>query len=142
MKGKGLVLFLAFSVLSGSYSIGRMQPANAQRTPAIDSPAKTKWEYCAIIRSGSMNENDTAVGIATIACFDMSGYREENVKVQNERVTQESNSEYRRAQQKALATMIAQLGNQGWEMIGHFPYNDGIHSGPDQVMAIYFKRAK
>jgi hypothetical protein len=142
MSRKGLVLFFAFSLLICVFSISKMQSAQAQRTPAIGNPVKPQWEYCAIIRSSNMNENDVAVGIATIAYFDTSGYREENVRVQGERVTAPTNGEYQRAAQKALAMTIAQLGRQCWEMIGQLPYNGYFRSGVEEPTALYFKRTK
>ena len=89
-----------------------------------------------------MNENDLAVGYATIVYFDRSGYREENVKMPGEKVGTPINGEYQRAQKKALAMTIAQLGSQGWEMVGQLPYNGYFRSGVEEPTALYFKRAK
>jgi hypothetical protein len=142
MSRRAWLLFFAVSSLTCVYLIIKMQPAQAQRASAVDNPARPRWEYCAIIRSSSMNENDMAVGVATIAFFDASGYREETVRAQGERITSALSGEYQRAQEKALAMTIAQLGSQGWEMIGHFPYNGALRAGADEITAIYFKRAK
>jgi hypothetical protein len=89
-----------------------------------------------------MNENQLAVGYATIAYFDRSGSREEKVRMQGERVGTDTTGEYQRAQQKALAMTIAQLGSQGWEMVGQLPYNGYFRSGVEEPTALYFKRAK
>ena len=133
------VLFLALSLLTCIYLISRMPSAQAQRASATDYSAKQKWEYCAITSSGSMNENELAVGIATIVYFDTSGSREENVKIQGNRV---ADGEYQRAQKRALAMTIGQLGSQGWEMVGQLPYNGYFRSGVEEPTALYFKRAK
>ena len=142
MSRRLMVLFFALSLLTCLYLIGRMQSAQAQRTSATDNSAKQKWEYCAIINSGNMNENELAVGYATIVYFDRSGSREENVKIQGERVGTPITNEYQRAKQKALAITIAQLGGQGWEMVGQLPYNGYFRSGVEEPTALYFKRAK
>lgn len=142
MSRKLVVLFFSLSLLSCMYLIGRMQSAQAQMTSAKDNPAKAKWEYCAIISSGSMSENGLAVGITTIVYFDKTGHREENVRMQGERVGTPITGEYQRAQEKTLAMTIAQLGSQGWEMVGQLPYNNYFRSGIEQPTALFFKRTK
>jgi len=89
-----------------------------------------------------MNENEFAVGLATIVYFESSGYREENVKLQGEKVSAPNTGEYQRVKPKALAMTIAQLGSQGWEMVGQLPYNGYFRSEVEQPTALYFKRAK
>jgi hypothetical protein len=101
MSRRLTVLFFTLSFLTCIYLIGRMQSAQAQRTSATDNSANQKWEYCAITSSGSMNENELAVGIATIAYFDRSGPREENIKIQGDKVGKPADGEYQRAQKKS-----------------------------------------
>src|SRR5918912_832969 len=131
MNRRAWFFLFAFSLLVGGYAISKMQTAQAQKTSAADNPAKAKWEYCAIVGAGTLNENDMAVGVATVVYFDASGYREEQVRAQGGRLLPASTGEYERARKQALAITIAQLGGQGWEMIGDFPYNGGFRAGAD-----------
>ena len=134
-------LFFALSLLTCMYLVGRMQSVQAQRTSGIDNSAKQKFEYCAITSSGSMNENELAVGIATIVYFDSSSSREESVKILGNRVGKPTDGEYQRAQKRALDMTIAQLGSQGWEMVGQLLYGS-FRSAEGEPTALFFKRAK
>src|SRR6185295_14515789 len=123
MRRKLLVLLFAISMVTCVCALLKVQSAQAQRTSVTDSTRKEKWEYCAIIYSGGTKEGNFAAGVVTIAYFDTSGIREDKVKIQGELVGEPLTNEYKNAQQKALAMTIAQLGTQGWEMIGQLPYN-------------------
>ncbi len=140
MSRRFVVSFFALSLLTCTYSIGKMQSAQAQRTSSTTTPAKQTWVYCAITGSGNMNENGIAVGSATIVYFEKSGSRKEDVRIQGERVGTPINGEYQRARDTALATTIAQLGSQGWEMVGQLPYSSNFRSAIEEPTAMYFKR--
>src|SRR5262245_12631031 len=138
-----MALFFALCLLICICLIGRTPSAQAQRTSAKQNSAKQKWEYCAIVSSLSMREDESAAAAAKIVYFDTSGGREESVKVQGARIGKTDGShEYRQAEYKALAIAIAQLGDQGWDMIGQLPYNAYFRTGVEQATALYFKRSK
>src|SRR5689334_7363458 len=146
MKRNLLVLFFAISLLISISLAFRPTTAQTQGSSASNTIAKLKWEYCAISSSGTLREGDFAVGYATIVYFDASGNREENVKKQGESVAvrdiSATSQAYDNAKHKALAITIAQLGDQGWEMVGQLPFNGYFRSGSEEPTAIYFKRTK
>jgi hypothetical protein len=144
MKRNLLVLFFAVSLLVSIYLAFRTQPAQAQKSSTTNPIAQQKLEYCAIVNSSGEKESSKLVGTSTIVYFDTSGYQEETVKVEGEEINKPINNQYQRAQQRALAAAIAQLGNQGWEMIGQhaFPYHGSFMTESQGATALYFKGVK
>ncbi len=123
------------------------------QTSAQQKNSAQKWEYCAITRFYATESYSKALGFAQISYLEQSGYRETWIKYEGETVSNINHNQaeivYQLARERALSDAIAQLGSQGWEMIGeaHFAKltsvpdgNGGMTSKYDK--AIYFKRPK
>jgi hypothetical protein len=141
MRRNLLVPFFAIAMMTCMYLPIKTQPVKAQKTSAKNKIARQNWEYCAIVSSSySSTEGIVDGGVATILYFETSGYREEIVKLQGEKIDKQIVDKYEYMEQKARAVAIAQLGNQGWEMIGQLPFTYRFDIAPSN--ALFFKRVK
>lgn len=132
---------IAFWDLSGFL---KSQQVQAQPTPVENNANKQRWEYCAIVEFYGMDDinRKPAVGYVKIGHFEETGYREDTIKVQGEVAGIQPSEIYEKAGQKALAVAIAQLGRQGWEMVGELPFTKWYSSDEKERTGLYFKRVK
>jgi hypothetical protein len=139
-----LVIIGTAAVCSGLGGLLKAQQAHAQQIPAGNNTSKQRWEYCAIVDSYGMDDTNgkPAVGYVKIGYFEESGYREDTIKVQGEVVGVQRSEVYEKTRQKALAVAIAQLGSQGWEMVGELPFTKRYSSDERERTGLYFKRVK
>ena len=139
-----LVIFGMAMACLGLGAFLKAQPVQAQQTPAANNASKHKWEYCAIVDSYGTDDTNRkpAVGHVKVGYFEESGYREDTIKVQGEVAGIQPNEVYEKARRKALAVAIAQLGTQGWEMVGELPFAKRFQSDERDRGALYFKRLK
>ncbi|MBD0324822.1 MAG: hypothetical protein ICV68_00235 [Pyrinomonadaceae bacterium] len=117
-----------------------------------------KWEYCAVTNAYLAVTGESAdkyVGRASICYFQLSGCRREEVRFELiyadflREAGANPNPNYNRyaagvrAAESALSKAIAQLGEDGWEMVGETPI-DFVNNAESNMRnkAIYFKRPK
>jgi hypothetical protein len=117
-----------------------------------------KWEYCAVTNAYIVVTGESAekyVGRASICYFQLSGCRREEIRFELiyaeflKEAGANPNPRYNRysagvrAAESALSKAIAQLGEDGWEMIGETPI-DFVNNAESNMRnkAIYFKRPK
>lgn len=141
MKTNRWLLILAFgltTVFLGLVGFLKAQQAQAQQ------PGKQRWEYCAVVDSFGMDDagGKPAVGIAKVGYFEESGYREDTINVQGDVAGLQRDAVYEKARQKGLAVAIAQLGSQGWEMVGESPFAKRFQSDEKDRSVLYFKRPR
>jgi hypothetical protein len=147
MKNLSILLLVAFgtaTVCLGLSGFLKVQQVQAQRTPVGNNGGKQKWEYCAIVDSYGMDDTNKkpALGYVKIGYFEESGYREETIKVQGDVTGIQPGEVYEKARQKGLGVSIAQLGSQGWEMVGESPFAKRFQSDEKDRTVLYFKRPK
>lgn len=147
-KSLEMVLFTLAGILICSVAISAaLKVATAQ-----SKPATLKWEHCAITEFYATESLGKAMGFAKISYFDPAGYREQWLKAEGEAIGLNNRNDpgiYQGARQEALASAIAQLGSQGWELVGEGRYArtvsvqiaDNLHTERDDT-ALYFKRIK
>lgn len=121
----GAVVFFSFVYVSG---LNRAIPAagtSIVKTESASLSAGSKWEYCAVSRSGYTGSSRG--GQYWISYFKTTGL--EIVEVE-EKVSEQQGTQMARA--------ISKLGEEGWEMVGQgeLPVSTG------KFGAIYFKRLK
>jgi hypothetical protein len=138
-KERWLLILLAFGIATGCLGVsGFLKPQQAQ----AQQTGKQKWDYCAIVDSYGMSDATAAVGYAKIGYFEESGYREDTIKVQGESTVFQRTEIYEKARQKGLAVAIAQLGSQGWELVGESPFAKRFQSDEKDLSVLYFKRPR
>lgn len=132
-----------------------LEQAAAQKSRA---EGHQKWEYCAVTNaylSVTGESADKYVGRASICYFQLTGCRREEIRFEflYEDFLKEAggkpNPSYNRyaagvrAAESALSKAIAQLGEDGWEMVGETPI-DFVNNAESNMRnkAIYFKRPK
>ena len=140
-KDRLLLILLAFGIATvclGLVGFLKAQQAQAQQL------SKQRWEYCAVVDSYGMDDANgkPAVGFAKIGYFEESGYREDTIKVQGDVTGVQRDAVYEKARQKGLAVAIAQLGSQGWELVGESPFAKRFQSDEKDRSVLYFKRPR
>jgi len=129
------------SILLGAAAISlSVYAVQAQRSATSSTGLAQSWEYCAIVDTSFSRTGNTIVGEATVAYYSTSGYRQEVITEREDVGNVLSADHPDRVVGKALVTTVAQLGSQGWEMIGHMPYIGSFRTRTDQRAALYFKR--
>jgi hypothetical protein len=117
----------------------RVPSVQAQRVEGTKRVPSQYWEYAAItgISTEQKKYSTSSITVATICHFQSTGCGETRVEVDGY------------DQQTALAKAIAQLGADGWEMLGQGPRNFGeigsFREGSGTVgnpFILYFKRLK
>lgn len=121
----GAVIFFSFIYGSGLYRDTPAAGASVVKTENVGPSTGSRWEYCAVSRSGYTGSNRG--GQYWISYFRATGV--EIVEVE-EKVSEQQGTQIARA--------IAKLGEEGWEMVGQgeLPVSTG------KFGAIYFKRLK
>ena len=134
------LLMCAMTVLTlNSASIA--QSRSKQRAKEINAKEVIKWEHCAITAFYTMQQGDKApVGIVRICFFQETGCREETIRAEGERMGFPPNELHEIARKKALSKAIAQLGKDGWELVGEMPYPKQFDTDEKDQTALYFKR--
>lgn len=92
---------------------------------------RQKWEYCAIVDIGFISKGEKYSGFSKICYFQNSGCKEQTVE--------STGMEESSAKANAFAIAIANLGNEGWEMIGE---GSSLVSWTNVHGSLYFKRRK
>lgn len=117
------------------------QSRSNQQTRKVESKDATKWEHCAITASYAMQQRDKPpVGLAVICFFQESGCREVTIRAEGESRGFPPNELYTIARKKALSRAIAQLGSDGWELVGEMQYPKQFDTDEKDLRALYFKR--
>ena len=130
-----LLITFSFALLFTAPGVNAQINLSAKNTPE-DSTVR-KWEYCVIYRLSSGQTKDKKItGIVTITYFVETGERDENIEVELPQNSQDYNLGIRRA----LAKAFMKLGNEGWELIGKFPYAP-VYSNESEL-GFMFKRPK
>lgn len=143
MRRNLLVPFFAIAILYCMYLPFNTQSVQAQKTSAKKKIARQTWEYCAITSSTFTRTNDVVDGgFATVFYFDTSGFRQEIIKLPSEKIDEKMPDKHQYMKQKAWAAAIAQLGDQGWEIVGQLPFNSSFLQDMDHSQALFFKRVK
>ena len=146
-KNLSILLLVVLGTATACLGLGgflKAQQVQAQQTPIGSNANKHKWEYCAIVDSYGTDDTNRkpAEGVVKIGYFEELGYREDTIKVQGEVTGIQRGEVYEKARQKALAVAIAQLGSQGWEMVGELPFTKRYSSDERERTGLYFKRVK
>lgn len=121
----GVVACLALAFVCGGAAAGRFFASAQQPTPRpqpAGSLRPQRWEYASLTRA--------AVGPARGGLYWISYFSERGVRVVE--------VEEQATEQGGPARAIAQLGAEGWEMVGQGPLE--IRQGG--LNAIYFKRPR
>ena len=120
-----LTAIFVFAALCGGAAAGRFFASAQQPTPRPGSAASVRpqrWEYASLTRAAT---GPTRGGLYWISYFSEKGVRVVEVEEQA-------------TEQGGPARAIAQLGADGWEMVGQGPLE--IRQGG--LNAIYFKRPR
>jgi hypothetical protein len=134
-KKNFISILLAATVISLS-----VYAVQAQRSASSSTGPAQSWEYCAIADTSFSRTGNTIVGEAKVAYYSTSGYHVEVITEREDVGNVLSGDQPDRIVGKALVTAVAQLGSQGWEMIGHMPVIGSFRTRTDQRTALYFKR--
>jgi len=119
-----LVLVLAAGLMGGAIT-ERMHyavPTQAQRPDRPPGRTLDRWEYCSLSRA--------AVGVSRGGLYWITYFRDGGAQVVE--------AEELATERYGPAKAIAQLGQDGWEMIGEGP----LEMRAGATNAIYFKRLK
>lgn len=88
--------------------------ATAQEKEAASM--ESRWEYCELFMSGAKLEGGNAIGIAFVRYATEDGWRGEQVEVV--RPAPPGRKPAGGEEVQALGKALAQLGRQGWELVG------------------------
>lgn len=135
MKSSTIITFLTlcFSVLLSSYEVNA-QTNKIAKNNLHSKFRKQQWEYCVVtLDSDIRSESNKFIGRTSIIYLDETNRANVNIEVRDfptDKVT---------ANRKALSKAFAQLGDDGWELVGSFPFLDEYgHT----VSGFFFKRRK
>jgi hypothetical protein len=133
-------LIFAFAFLSQDTT------AQNNQISKVDTSSSEKWEYCVV--SGFSNgqaKDKKLTGEVVITYFQRSGPREEWIRAEPDaKVTGLTPGDDDRLVKRAIAMALSQLGDDGWELVGIFPYkNLNTNIVPQENdFGFYFKRRK
>ena len=133
-------LIFAFAFLSQDTT------AQNNQISKVDTSSSEKWEYCVV--SGFSNgqaKDKKPTGAVVITYFQKNGPREEWIRAEpDSKETDLTVGGYDRSIKKAIALAMSQLGDDGWELVGIFPYaNLNTNIVPQENdFGFYFKRRK
>ncbi len=158
MKQRRRIMLLC--LLAGAFWLmlnpaSSLEQASAQKSRTQEPQ---KWEYCAVTNAYIAMTGESAdkyAGRASICYFQLSGCRREEIRFELiyadflKEAGANPNPNYNRyaagvrAAESALSKAIAQLGEDGWEMVGETPI-DFVNNAESNMRnkAIYFKRPK
>ena len=101
--------------------------------------ARGRWEHCAVISRGvTLKNGDKTIGYATVCYFRGGGRLCETSEVEHKRG--DSGGSWNEDSLNATVSLVANLGEEGWEMVGEGNAEPFKDYNPTQVL--YFKRAK
>ncbi len=113
--------------------------ANAQTRKTVKNNSQSKsrkqqWEYCVVSLSNSVTTaSNEFIGQAFIDYLDESNKPDLRIEVTN--FPLDNNLSKR----KVLSKAFAQLGSNGWELIGKFPF---VYDSGGEDSGFFFKRRK
>ena len=121
-------LFLFFGFEANAQVRGKFA-ANTNK-----SKRKQQWEYCAVSLTNSVTTADNkAIGQAFITFLNESNKPDVRIEVTD------FPSDNNLSKRKALSKAFSQLGNDGWELVGKFPFN---YDYGGEEFSYFFKRQK
>lgn len=123
----GVVLGLALNIPAW-FNVAAQRPAE-KKVVAEDA----RWNYCMINDMNVYGQDDKSVATASICYLQASGCRKAVVEATVEK------GSFEEARANALAKAVAQLGAEGWELIGEGT-QFGLRSDTGDPKAIYFRR--
>lgn len=130
-----LCVAFSFTLLSVAPNV-KAQTNQLAKSNSSDTSVRN-WDYCVIYRTSNGQTKDKKItGIAIISYLDETGERDEYVEVE----MPENSKDYMLAVRKALGKAFTKLGNDGWELVGRFPYAPVYSNEPE--LGFIFKRPK
>jgi len=119
-----LVLVLAVGLIGGAITerMNYTVPTEAQRPDRPAPRTPDRWEYCALSRA--------AVGASRGGLYSITYFRDGGAQLVE--------AEELATERYGPARAIAQLGQEGWEMVGEGP----LEARAGAINAIYFKRPR
>jgi len=119
-----LVLVLAVGLIGGAITerMNYTVPTEAQRPDRPPPRTPDRWEYCALSRA--------AVGASRGGLYSITYFRDGGAQLVE--------AEELATERYGPARAIAQLGQEGWEMVGEGP----LEARAGATNAIYFKRPR
>jgi hypothetical protein len=136
---------LAFLIFVFALSFENVTAQNAQTSKA-DTSRSDQWEYCVVSDFGhSQAKGSKPIGIAVITYFQKSRPSEKWVRAElDDKESSLTSAAYDRSVKTAIAMALSQLGEEGWELVGIFPYSN-LNSNivpQESDFGFYFKRRK
>lgn len=118
------VLVLAAGLIGGALTerLNYAVPTEAQRPERPPVRTSDRWDYCALSRA--------AVGASRGGLYSITYFRDGGAQVVD--------AEEMATERYGPAKAIAQLGQEGWEMVGEGP----LDARAGATNAIYFKRPR
>ncbi len=118
------VLVLTVGLIGGAIAerMNYTVPTEAQRTDRLPVRTPDRWAYCALSKA--------AVGAGRGGLYSITYFRDGGAQVVE--------AEELATERYGPAKAIAQLGQEGWEMVGEGP----LESRAGATNAIYFKRLR
>jgi hypothetical protein len=134
-------LFAVFGIVLLFPNFGVKAQINQPQKTNVENFTPRKWEYCVIYQPYNGQTKDKKVtGVAIITYLDETGEREEKVEIESTPKSSQGANVYSLQTRNAVSKAFAQLGNEGWEFIGKFPYIPIYSQEPE--LAFMFKRPK
>jgi hypothetical protein len=137
-----LVVFLIFAFWLSLENT----PAQSTQMSKADSSRSEQWEYCVVSGFSNGQTNDKKpTGLVLVTYFQKTGPREEWIRAESgSKETGLTERDYDRSVKNAIAMALSQLGDDGWELVGIFPYANLNTSIVPQKndFGFYFKRRK
>lgn len=149
-----LIVMAAFAGATMSSRVFTVQPVKAEQTGQGRRAEAQKWEYCAIFRTPSQQEEkfQNLSSTVRIFYFQSAGYQREEAV---EGTISSRDYSTKSAVDAAMNKALAKLGEEGWEMVGpgqfrtveRIPVEDphkpaGQYRTMERPEALYFKRPK
>jgi hypothetical protein len=121
-----LILLLSFEVDAQTKKVAK---GNSQKITK-----KQQWEYCVVSPSDTARSaTNQAIGQAFIIYLDQTNKPDVRIEVT------EFPSNNNLSKRKALSKAFAQLGNDGWELVGSSPF---FYDYGSESSGFFFKRRK
>lgn len=135
-------LIIACLGLCGAFGLHEVVAAQAkpsrQEAGTSTQVGKSRWEYCAVMTGvGSVKTDGRIYGNATICYFQQGNSPCESITVEYKGA---GGADWDDAALNATSSVVAKLGQEGWEMVGAGGAEAFAARGG--ASALYFKRAK